>query len=255
MDQANKQEKMSSYLIDFRVSYKLPKRADLEFFIEPLKASDAGAAIKLTTDIYTQHEVTTSALGLTWEESNIYISFKISKSAELQTGIIVREKNSQHVVALLTCEDLAIPSDFEAKARQVSPSYMEKGYLYGEYLDANKNNFYEKPEKPFQTVEFSTFVVAEEYQGLGIATRMFRFLTEEHPLVKRVDRYVAFATSARSSEIMRKCGCILLQGLPYDKWEVNGKKVFPNMEEIQEKNNLVRTESMQVWGFERKKEA
>ena len=189
-----------------------------------MEALDAGATIKLITDIYTNHEITNNALGLTWEENNIYISFEIPKSVKLQTGIIVREKIFQHVVAVLTCEDLAIPSDFEAKTRQISPSYMEKGYLYDEYLDVNKNDFYEKPEKPFQTVELSTFVVAEEYQGLGIATRMVQFLTEERPLVKRVDRYVAFATSTRSSELMRKCGMFLLQDLPYDKWKVNGKK-------------------------------
>ena len=92
MHQTDRQEEELSHLTGFSVSYKSPKRTDLEFSIQPLKSSDAENAIKLRTDIYTKSEITDNALGLTWEENHIYIGFKIPKSIELKQILLFAKK-------------------------------------------------------------------------------------------------------------------------------------------------------------------
>jgi hypothetical protein len=248
----SKQEEFTAPVLDFEVPYVPKKKPEMSFVLKTLQKSNAQAVLKFLTDGFVEYEPTGMILGFTWEDYNVYIRFQVEKSVQLQTGVVMYDTKTGEIVGALVCEDLYDPSNCEEKANAISDSYKQKMVPFSKFLNKPENQleFFATPKSRYSSIEFSSAVVPKKYQDCGIAQKMTVYVMFEHAYTSNADRFMGCSVSAMGNTHAQRSGWKLLKDLPYTDWEVDGVKVFTNLEEIQKKHGLPPTSSLQFWGFE-----
>jgi len=251
--QKKAQTKPEIPILDFEEIYVPHKRPDLTFVIKPLQKADVDVAARWLSDAFMTHEPTGMILGFTWEDYYVYLKFQAEKAAELQTGLIMYNKDNGEIASVYICEDLYEPSNCEEKSNAVSESYREKMLPFTRFLKQPQNvpEFASNPKARYSCIELTSAAVSKKYQDLGIGQRLTIYAMVEHQYISQATKFIAYSVSAMGNTHASRSGWFLIKDFPYSQWEVNGVKVFKNLEEVQKKHGIPLTSSLQIWGFDK----
>jgi len=187
--------------------------------------SDESHLVTLLSKVFTAHDPTAVALNITPEEFQAMLTWWSPKAAAEGLSTIVRNAETDEVVAVMFVEDAATqpPPGMDDLSAVFNPIF-----AYFEHLD-NQYRGDNRPE-PGESAHLVFCGVDDNYAGQGLAHALMKEGLQ-HIFTKGYKTVVAEATSRKSQYVARKFGFADKATLPYADFEFDGQHVFASVAE------------------------
>jgi len=231
--------------LPFTLTFAPKSQTTTYFVIRPILTEDIIPLTQLTASVFCSSEPLMSSLNFTLEEVLPFMKIIVENNVEKGMGVVCCLRSTGEYASVLLCEDMYEPTDARKKTCEISQGFEQKNAIMALALDPclkAVKEYYEKPDKIFQTVNLKVAVTAPKFQGLGLMSKLVQFVVNEHPMTKLAKLFFTSASNKGSQTCFERAGFKTVYEIVYKNMNVKGEKPFEDMEENLKKKGLKPTD-------------
>jgi len=196
-------------LVDFSYKFQSIKNLDKTFLVTPLTENDMDQCLDVVIKAFFERDIISKLLNLTYKDMHAYGVEVFKRSIKEELAVVCKDASNSRVVAGCLCTDelgmISNPIDFSL-CRLDDEKIKQFEEFFAHF--PSKNKF--KPTKPYEIIYHPFIATHKDYSKYGIATELFKFMTNEHPINKQCYIQYGEATNPYSLKAGLKFGWEIL---------------------------------------------